>query len=302
MTNGIYIPYFYIIQEVSTSMYYAGVKWAQGCHPNQLLKEDGYHTSSETIKKIIDENGLDTFIIRKIRTFETADEAYNYETRFLQKVNARKHPKFYNGHNNDFSDKFLNIKDIMVEKYGVENASQLEEVKQKKKKTTMSNHGVENPFQLKHVREKVKSNNIEKYGVEYLLCSAEFKEKSTNTLVQRYGVENPFQLDHVRENRDKAMLEKYGTTCSLEIPEIREKAESTMETRYGYKYSSQVPEIKERKRNLQKEKSQRSNVKIIREYCRKFGLKLGTGWYLKSDKYVEEKLNELIAAYGLLVT
>ena len=73
-----------------------------------------------------------------------------------------------------------------------------------------------------------------------------------------------------------------------------------METRYGYKYSSQVPEIKERKRNLQKEKSQRKIVKTIREYCYKFNLKLGPGWYLKSDEYIEEKLNALIAVYGEL--
>ena len=97
----IYTPYFYIIQDTRNGMYYAGAKWAQDTTPENFMKENGYTTSSEIINSIIDEYGLNNFIVRKIRCFMTSKEAYDYETRFLQKVNARNHPKFYNNHNNE---------------------------------------------------------------------------------------------------------------------------------------------------------------------------------------------------------
>jgi len=89
-----HIPYFYIIQEISTGMYYAGAKWAQGCRPDELMVEGGYFTSSPTIKLLIDKNGLNSFVIRRIWQFETPKEAYDYETKFLKRINARKNPLF----------------------------------------------------------------------------------------------------------------------------------------------------------------------------------------------------------------
>jgi hypothetical protein len=96
-----YTPYFYIIQDVRNGMYYAGAKWGKDSNPSNFMVEDGYTTSSNTIKKLIQQYGLDNFTIRKIRTFETPKEACYHETRFLEKVDARKNKKFYNLHNND---------------------------------------------------------------------------------------------------------------------------------------------------------------------------------------------------------
>jgi RNase P/RNase MRP subunit p29 len=103
MSNGIYIPYFYIIQEVSTDMYYAGSKYGKNANPSNFMIEGGYQTTSEIIKELIRQHGFSNFIIRKIRTFETGEAAHDYETRFLQKVDARNHLKFYNGHYYDWN-------------------------------------------------------------------------------------------------------------------------------------------------------------------------------------------------------
>jgi hypothetical protein len=94
-------PYFYIIQDVRNGMYYAGAKWGKDANPSNFMIEGGYTTSSNTINKLIRQHGLDNFIIRKIMTFETPKEACYHETRFLEKVGARKNKKFYNLHNND---------------------------------------------------------------------------------------------------------------------------------------------------------------------------------------------------------
>lgn len=100
---SIYTPYFYVIEECSSGKYYAGSKYGKDANPNTLLKEDGYLTSSLVVNRIIKLNGLNSFRIRKIRCFNNPSEAYEYETRFLKKVDAKNNMRFYNKHNNDFS-------------------------------------------------------------------------------------------------------------------------------------------------------------------------------------------------------
>ncbi len=43
------MSYFYIIEHSSTGKLYAGARVAKNCHPNELLKEDGYITSSKQL-------------------------------------------------------------------------------------------------------------------------------------------------------------------------------------------------------------------------------------------------------------
>lgn len=58
-------------------------------------------------------------------------------------------------------------KQTCIEKYGVENVSQSEEIKKKKTDTCLKHFGVENFLQLEEGREKIKQTCIEKYGVEH---------------------------------------------------------------------------------------------------------------------------------------
>ena len=88
--------------------------------------------------------------------------------------------------------------------YGVDNPSQLESVKQKKKETTKKNYGVDNPSQSDIVKEKKKKTNLEKRGVENVFQDEKVKSKQRNTLFEKYGVTNPGQLLHVKEkNRQR---------------------------------------------------------------------------------------------------
>lgn len=90
------------------------------------------------------------------------------------------------------------IKKTMLEKYGVENISQLDAAKEKKKNTCLRNYGVENPLQSPKIREKIKSSNIEKYGVDHNMKSKEVREKAKNTFLANYGVDNPSKSDSVK--------------------------------------------------------------------------------------------------------
>ena len=58
-------------------------------------------------------------------------------------------------------------KQTNLEKYGVEHASQSEEVKEKAKQTTMEKYGVEHASQSEEVKDKIKQTTMEKYGVEH---------------------------------------------------------------------------------------------------------------------------------------
>jgi hypothetical protein len=80
---SIYHPYFYIIQHISSGRYYAGVKYAKDSNPDDLLKSGGYQTSSKIVKQIILEEGFESFVIRKIKVFETGEAALDYESRLF---------------------------------------------------------------------------------------------------------------------------------------------------------------------------------------------------------------------------
>jgi hypothetical protein len=91
------LPYFYIIQHITTGAYYAGYKSRK---PNSLtfLKPGGYQTSSKIVKDIIIKDSLDSFKIIRICHFETKEEAFKYETRFLKKVGVPYNLRFLNQH------------------------------------------------------------------------------------------------------------------------------------------------------------------------------------------------------------
>lgn len=199
---SIYQPYFYIIQDSRNGIYYAGSKWAKNSNPKTLLKLNSYTTSSKTINSIIEKFGIETFIIRKIKLFKTDSEAYNYETKFLQKVNARNNDKFYNGHNNDGYVNPEYMKNYMLEKYGVEHNTKLKSTIEKRKESIDNKYG---SF----------SNMMKETGGN---------QKSLESCRKNNGVSTPFQLPEVREKAFKTNMKRYGGKSPLSCPEVREKA------------------------------------------------------------------------------
>ena len=86
-----YNSYFYIIKHKPSGQIYAGCRYAKDCNPSELLKKKGYCTSSEVVRKLIQRDGLSSFIILEIRIFKDKHKAYLYESVFLQH-NLRVHP------------------------------------------------------------------------------------------------------------------------------------------------------------------------------------------------------------------
>lgn len=125
-------PYFYIIKHNKTGKMYAGCRFAQGCDPSELLKEDGYKTSSGTIKGIIEQEGIDSFSIIDIIEL---DDPHEYETNFLKEHKCAESDLWYNKHNNVMpsygSEEFKNM---MFAKYGVYHNGDIPEVRERMSK------------------------------------------------------------------------------------------------------------------------------------------------------------------------
>ncbi len=93
------IPYFYIIKHTPTGKYYAGCKINSAANSSNLMTKKGYKTTSKIVKNLIKTDGLESFEILKIKHFGLPDQALDYETRFLLKVNAAENERFLNRHN-----------------------------------------------------------------------------------------------------------------------------------------------------------------------------------------------------------
>lgn len=265
----IYQPYFYIIQDTRNGMYYAGVKWGKDADPSNLLKKNGYITSSKKINSLIETHGLDTFIIRKIRVFATKQDAQSYETRFLRKVDARNHPRFYNGHNNEGAMNSEEMATILENMYGSSVPLQNSEIKLRYNKTCR-----------------------ERYGVDWILQSSEMKRDG---MMEKYGVDNYAKTNEWRQKIESTCAAKYGRDFYVLTDDFKEKATTTYVEKYGVTHHTKTLSYKEKVADEKRFKAQRPIVIELRKLCRDTNTKLKRGWYQKSDK-------DLIAIRDSLIT
>lgn len=297
-----YQPYFYIIQDDRTGIYYAGVKWGKNSTPHRLMVEGGYMTSSKVIHQIVRMYGIDVFTVRKIRVFDTARKARDYETRFLRKVGARNNPMFYNSHNNDhlFSYHDERYKEKMIEVYGVDDPNKSPEIierikrsnnerlgvdwpmmsdecKSKRVDTYLTRYGVSNPMQSEDIRQKLKDSNVVKYGVDNIFKTEWAKTKTKQTLKERYGAEHPMHCDDIKNKQKTTTVERHGVVNVFLLDSVKAK-------------------IKDRTNYL----LSRPELDILRKYQKKYKLRFGQGWVRKSDEYIQTLLKNTIEEYGEL--
>lgn len=263
-----YIPYFYVIEHISSGLLYAGSKIGKNANPNLFLKDGGYYTSSKYVKNLIESDGISSFKIRIIKNFSFGIDAYNYETKFLNKVKARTNSKFLNKHNNNYlSGEFgfgsdllksyllrvygeeyysktklykQQVENTCLSRYNTTHYSKTDEYKFRYKSTCMSRYGVENVFQLDDIKEKSKKTKLELYGDE----NYRNPEKYVKTNLEKFGVEYPIQSDIICDKIKKTNLDKYGVENVFSSPTIINKIKETTLKKYGVEYFSQSTQHK----------------------------------------------------------
>lgn len=94
-------------------------------------------------------------------------QSYNNRAKFLKTMSGR-----------EWGFKNESIHQKIKELYGVDNISKLNEIKEKKIKTTHKNYGVDSPFQLITTQIRAKQALIDKYGVDSIFKLDEYKDKA----------------------------------------------------------------------------------------------------------------------------
>lgn len=111
------------------------------------------------------------------------------------------------------------------QKYGVNNISQIKDVKQKKVDTMKFKYGIEYPIQSDIFKRKQKQTSLEKYGVENPSHSEKIKQKISNSLKQAH-IKNP---NIINEKRKKTFQLKYGNNITNASQFVINKKESAIE-------------------------------------------------------------------------
>ena len=104
-------------------------------------------------------------------------------------------------------------------------ASKNDDVKIKKKNTTLKNYGVENPSQSKEIIDRKKTTLFERYGDE----NYNNRERAKQTCLERYGDEKFNNL----EKSKQTCLERYGTEYFLSDTSVISRINETCKKKYG---------------------------------------------------------------------
>ena len=140
-----------------------------------------------------------------------------------------------------------NYKESVMNKYGVENINQLQEIKEKKVINCLKKYGVENINQLQEIKNKIKNTNklkyiekhnnlpptpiidkkqviFEKYGTYDFRNSDYIKNKIKQTVLERYGVDHISKSKEIQSIKQQSCMNKYGVEFPIQHPEFSEKA------------------------------------------------------------------------------
>ena len=117
------------------------------------------------------------------------------------------------------ADRIRKIKKTKLEKYGSETYVN----PTKAKLTCLEKYGVDNVSKLESVKEKIVANNDyigiakkirekckKEHGVDWISNRQDVKEKKIATCLTKYGVENPFQAPEVQEKIKQTFRNTYG--------------------------------------------------------------------------------------------
>ena len=118
-----------------------------------------------------------------------------------------------------------------LSKYGVENISQLPEIKEKKRNKSIEKFGTNCVLQNDDIKEKIKTTVREKYGTDYVSQSEQIKEKVRQNSLLKYGCESPNSSEIVKQHKRESMMEKYGVEYFSQTEEYKKHRKQTAEER-----------------------------------------------------------------------
>jgi hypothetical protein len=197
------VPYTYLLKCIPENCFYYGVRFANGCHPDDFWNV--YFTSSKIVKNKINLYGKEAFIFEIRKIFDTKEEAILWETRVLTKLKVSKKQNFYNKTNNK----------SIPPLYGNDNPATSDEVKSKISKTLKKtaargeNHPRKlNPEKYSHIGDMLKGRkNHWSAGDKNCMHRPEIKEKFRK-MRGSHGNNGRVQTEEEKEKRRISNLGK----------------------------------------------------------------------------------------------
>lgn len=95
------------------------------------------------------------------------------------------------------------LRDLKLYNYDTCNKCKYEKVS----KTNIERYGVSNPFQSEDIKDKIRETNIKRYGFDNPAKNEDIKDKIKQTCMDRYGVEYHLSLPEIRERISKTKSE-----------------------------------------------------------------------------------------------
>jgi hypothetical protein len=111
----------------------------------------------------------------------------------------------------------IKVKETNLEKYGFICPLQNEEISKKSKNKMIELYGVDNISKLDEIKDQRKDN----------FKKESFKIKSKKTWLDKYGVDNPSKSDLIKEKKEKTCLNNYGVENPSQSIEIFEKSQKS---------------------------------------------------------------------------
>src|ERR1035437_1444548 len=70
---------------------------------------------------------------------------------------------------------------------------------EKREQTCIDRYGVKNPFQSEEIKERIKDELLDKYGCDHVSKTPHIREKIINSCIQKYNCENPCQNEDIKK-------------------------------------------------------------------------------------------------------
>lgn len=154
--------------------------------PDSLICDDEYGEFKGRIE----------FVIKGLKFHPT-------RSKFIRADNCKKHYK--------------KRKARLIEKYGVENVSNLDWVVKKREKTFLEKFGGHPMRSGTKSRSNVEAHFLKKFGGKSAFAAEEIREKSSTTIVDRYGVDNPMKSKEIARKSANNRLQKMKKEGKLRL-------------------------------------------------------------------------------------
>ena len=128
---------------------------------------------------------------------------YCTECRIEHTINTK-----YDSKEEFYKHRYEAYKQTCNEKYGVDNVSQLDTIKEKKEQTSLKNRGTKYYIQTKKGRLQYEKTMEKKYGKKHALQVKEFNDKFKDTVHDKYS--NKEEMNKINEKRRKTTNQLYN--------------------------------------------------------------------------------------------